>query len=76
MPLVLSNSLISADSFNMDLDSVSDSQSLQLATDVQTSVQSRTLNQARLEGQQLVQLIQSAGSVNLPHQGQHLDVRV
>jgi hypothetical protein len=60
----------------MDIDGVGDSQSLQLAAEVQTSVQSQTLNLARAQGQQLVQLIQSAGSVNLPHQGQHLDVRV
>jgi hypothetical protein len=52
----------------------------QVGAAVHTAVQKNVLDQIKAQGAGLVSLIASApaptGSVNLPHQGQHLDVRV
>jgi hypothetical protein len=50
----------------------------QLGAAVHTAVQKNVLDQIKAQGADLVALIASAptGSVNLPHQGQHLDASV
>ena len=42
---------------------------------VQVAVQKNVLEQIKAQGASLVSLI-NTGSVNLPHQGQHIDARV
>ena len=57
-----------------------DISSAQLGAAVHVAVQKNVLDQIKAQGASLVGLIASAptpaGSVNLPHQGQLLDVRV
>jgi hypothetical protein len=50
----------------------------QLGTAVHMAVQKNVLDQIKAQGEGLVALITASpmGSVNLPHQGQHLDVTV
>jgi hypothetical protein len=54
---------------------ISGSSGQPLGVAVQVAVQKQALDQVKSEGADLVNLI-SAGSVNLPHQGRLLDVRV